>query len=136
MMRLRDNFQVWCGRVLVVSYGLIAIAALFPHGADVETARVVCIELDKIIHFVGFAGLALLTIGATRGSGTFKRGVFVLLAVLFGVGIEALHYYLPYRTFNPVDIFANVCGVGFGVLVALKIERRRARKAERVKQSA
>ena len=41
-----------------------------------------------------------------------------LMVLLFGVGIECLQYVIPYRTFNPVDIVANVVGIGAGMLVA------------------
>lgn len=121
---LRENSRVWCGRTLAICYGLIAVAAVVPHGSKAETVQMVSIGLDKIIHFIGFAVMVLLAIGAASGSSTVRRSVFVLLVVLFGVGIEAVQYYLPYRTFNPVDIFANVCGVGFGVIVALGVRSR------------
>jgi len=42
----------------------------------------------------------------------------VLLFVL-GTGLEILQAYLPYRTFNPKDIAANILGLGAGFLCIL-----------------
>lgn len=114
---LRENPKLWCGWVLVVSYVFIAVAAVIPYGSKAQTVVVASMGLDKILHFVGFGCMAFLALGAGRGLKFWKRAALVLLVVLFGVLIEFIQYYLPYRTFNPIDIFANVCGVVFGVLV-------------------
>ena len=113
----RENSKVWCGRVLVLSYALITIAAVIPYGSATETITIVSIDFDKIIHFAGFAYITLLALGAGRGLLFWKRLSLVLSVVLFGVAIEFAQYYIPYRTFNPVDIFANLCGVLLGILL-------------------
>lgn len=75
------------------------------------------VGLDKILHFLGFACLLLLAFAASKHL-SFWQGVRVAAYVLiYGVAIEFVQYYIPYRTFNPVDIFANLCGVVFGVLI-------------------
>jgi len=109
--------RLWCRRLLVLSVGLISIASVIPHGVDAKTVLIASIGLDKIVHFLGFGCMAFLTLGAGSGLKFWKRAALVLLVVLFGVVIEFVQYYLPYRTFNPVDIFANVCGVVFGSLL-------------------
>jgi len=110
--------RLWCRRLLVLCVGLITIASVIPHGsAATLTVPGVSIDLDKIVHFVGFACLLLLAFAASKHF-SFWRGVRVAAHVLiYGVAIEFVQFYVPYRTFNPVDIFANVCGVVFGVLV-------------------
>ena len=107
----------------------IAIAAVIPYGSKAQTVVVASVGLDKILHFVGFGCMAFLALGAGRGLRFWKRAALVLLVVLFGVLIEFVQYYLTYRTFNPVDIFANVCGVIFGVVVwyALLVNNGRRR---------
>jgi len=59
--------------------------------------------------------MALMALGAGRGLSFRKRTSLVVLVILFGIVIECIQYYIPYRTFNPVDIFANVSGVGIGI---------------------
>ena len=70
-MSLRENIKLlsdksknWWRRVLVVSYVLIAIAAVIPHGAKAQTVEVASIGLDKIFHFMGFACMAVFSFGS------------------------------------------------------------------------
>jgi len=124
---------MWCRRLLVLSVGLITIASVIPHGsAATLTVPVISVDLDKIVHFVGFACLLLLAFAASKHL-SFWRGVRVAAYVLiFGVVIEFVQYYIPYRTFNPLDILANVCGVLFGVLLAT-LFRAKGTEGEKVR---
>jgi len=108
----------WCRRLLVLSLVLITIASVIPQGsAATLTVPIVSVDLDKIVHFLGFACLLLLAFAASKHL-SFWQGVSVAAYVLiYGAAIEFVQYYIPYRTFNPVDIFANLCGVVFGVLI-------------------
>ena len=113
----RENSRTWCRRLLVVSLALITIATVIPHASDTKTVLIASIGLDKIFHFMGFGFMAVFALGAGGNRRNWK-GISLLFLVLgFGVVIEVVQYYLPYRTFNPADIFANVCGAGFGGLV-------------------
>jgi len=107
--------RIWCGRLLVVSLALVTLVSVIPHGSDPQTVVVASIGLDKIFHFMGFGCMALMALGAGRGLSFRKRTSLVVLVILFGIVIECIQYYIPYRTFNPVDIFANVSGVGIGI---------------------
>ena len=123
----RENSRGWCRRLLVFSLALITIVSVIPHGSDAQTVVVASIGLDKIVHFVGFGFMAVFALGAGGNRRNWK-GISLLFLVLgFGVVIEVVQYYLPYRTFNPVDIFANLCGVGFGGLVYKVVSRGRGR---------
>jgi len=103
---------------MVLSVVLITIASVIPHGsAATLTVPFVSVGLDKIVHFLGFACLLLLAFAASKHL-SFWRGVGALVyVVIFGAVIEFVQYYIPYRTFNPVDIFANFGGVVFGALL-------------------
>jgi VanZ family protein len=115
MMRLSENSKVWWGRALVACYILITIAAVVPHGSRAETIMVFSVGLDKLVHFAGFGFMAVAALGAANGLSLWKRGAMVAGVALFGLAIEAGQWFIPYRTFNPVDIVANMCGVAFGV---------------------
>ena len=117
MLRDLEKRRTWCRRLLVFSVGLIIIASVIPQGSHASTATVASVGLDKILHCVAFAGVIFLAIGGRRNP-TLLYGVYAILAVLaFGVAIEFAQYYIPYRSYNPVDILADAFGVLFGVLV-------------------
>jgi glycopeptide antibiotics resistance protein len=46
-----------------------------------------------------------------------NKGIWFLLGFLFALGIEAVQYYLPYRSFNWYDMIFNVFGLVLGYLV-------------------
>jgi len=121
--------RIWCRRLLVLSVGLITIASVIPYGsAATLTVPVVSVNLDKILHFLGFACLLLLAFAASKHL-SFWQGVRVVVYVLiYGATIEFVQYYIPYRTFNPVDIFANLCGVVFGVLLWIFLGAQSAKR--------
>ena len=112
----------------MASYVLIAIAAVVPYGSKVQSVSVACIGLDKIVHFIGFACMAVFSLGAGRGSSCWKRIFLVFMVLVFGVFIEFIQYYLSYRTFNPIDILANSTGVVFGFLVWILITQSGKRR--------
>ena len=117
---------LWCRRLLLLSVGFITIASVIPYGSAASTVSVVSVSLDKIVHFLGFAGVLLLAFAAGEDF-SFWRGVSVVAYVMvFGAAIEFVQYCIPYRTFNPVDILANVCGVLFGVLLWNLVRKRKA----------
>ena len=103
--------------MLVVSFIGVLVAAVVPYGARANSVDVLSIGLDKILHFLGFGVMTLLAIVAGRELVKWKRFLLLAFLPLFGIVIEALQYYLPYRTFNPLDILANVCGVLCGIVV-------------------
>ena len=121
----------WYRRLLVFSVGLIAIVSVIPHGSEGQTALFASIGLDKIAHFIGFACLSVLAFGTCKQL-SFWPGVRVAAYVLiFGIAIEFIQYYIPYRTFNPVDIFANLSGVVFGVFLWVLLIAHGAKGMER-----
>lgn len=128
----RENPKAWCRWLLVLSVGLITIASVIPHGsAATLTVPVVSVDLDKIVHFLGFACLLLLAFAASKHL-SFWQGVRALVyVVMFGAVIEIVQYFIPYRTFNPVDIFANLCGVVFGALLWVLFIAQRAKREAR-----
>ena len=47
--------------------------------------------------------------------------LFFLL--LYSTALEYLQYFIPYRTFNIMDIIANVCGLALWLAAALFLRR-------------
>jgi VanZ family protein len=111
----RENSKVWWRRALWGCFVLFTLAAVVPYGFRAETVMVFSVGLDKLVHFAGFGFMAIAALGASQGLSLRKRGAMIAGVCLFGVLIEAGQLFCPYRTFNPVDIVANMCGVAFGV---------------------
>ena len=88
-----------------------------PYGSAASTVSVVSVGLDKVLHFMGFACVILFTFGAGKEFSFWYGMRAVTYVLIFSAHIEFVKYYIPYRTFNPVDIIANLFGILFGVLL-------------------
>ena len=70
-------------------------------------------------HFWGYLIAAVLSWIAFRNHNAWVISIIGLLLFVLGTGLEILQAYLPYRTFNPKDIAANILGLGAGFLCIL-----------------
>jgi len=111
----RENPKRWCGRALAACFVLFTAAAVVPYGARAETIVVFSVGLDKWIHFAGFGFMAVAAMGRTVDLSWWRKGTTVAGVALFGLAIETVQFFIPYRTFNPLDIVANLCGTAAGV---------------------
>jgi len=125
MQEFKDlRIQLWCKRSLLLSIVAILIASVVPLGSGASTKTVYSVGFDKILHCLAFGWIAVLSFAAVRTLG-LRTGVYAVACVMvFGVAIELVQYPIPYRTFNPVDIFANTCGVILGALLWIPISFR------------
>ncbi len=64
---------------------------------------------DKVNHIAAFAVLALLADLSFPRHGFWLPKALLLLA--YGLGIEVIQYFLPYRTFSLLDLLADAAGV-------------------------
>ncbi|VBB43678.1 VanZ like family protein (modular protein) [uncultured Desulfatiglans sp.] len=129
-----EKSRSWCRWGLVIACVVFTVVAAVPYGRDAHSVVVLSVGLDKIVHLLGFAFLAVLAIGAGKGLLLWKRVGLVLLVLGFGAGIEWMQSYLPYRTFNPVDIVANSIGVAIGAVVGAAALQNGRRSVERASQ--
>ena len=70
---------------------------------------------DKVAHFAAFFVLSFLFLLAYRFSNPILTSLLFLS--LFGLGIEVIQYFLPYRSFNLFDFVADILGVLFGAVL-------------------
>lgn len=76
---------------------------------------------DKIIHFFIYFIFALLVIrAATSKKRTFSGPFVFILLFFFGLLIEGIQYFLPFRSFEVFDLVFNSGGV-LGALLAHKL---------------
>jgi VanZ family protein len=77
---------------------------------------------DKVLHASAFLALAGLIDFSFPGA-PFGRGkVFALLA--YGLAIEVVQHFIPYRTFSLLDWMADAVGISVYVAVATPILKR------------
>ncbi|GAA5949487.1 hypothetical protein JCM21900_000236 [Sporobolomyces salmonicolor] len=95
---------------------------------------------DKVLHFVCF-GLATSLFYAIWVVEEHARRVWfwrwwnelaalVVCVLVGGIGSEFVQALLPYKTFQPGDILANLLGSSLGILVSHHISRESRRSAE------
>ncbi len=72
---------------------------------------------DKLLHASGFAAMAFLSHLAYP----HLRFIWlVLLLAAFGLAIEVVQFYLPYRHFSLWDFTADILGIGMYFLILAK----------------
>ena len=78
-------------------------------------------RLDYFIHFCSFLiFIPLCFLDIKRGDSIFsKKPVLKYLLIVGGSAIlfEFIHYFLPYRTFNPMDLISNLTGAIIGTII-------------------
>ncbi|MFH1829351.1 MAG: VanZ family protein [Pseudomonadota bacterium] len=84
--------------------------------------------MDKLLHFVAYAGLGFLCAWALRFSITasWRSIIFVAvcIATLYGIFNEIVQMYIPTRSTEFLDALANAAGALVGALFAMYISRR------------
>lgn len=71
------------------------------------------------MHFIAYFLGSLLCYYSFRLKGTVFLLLSSFLVFLYGIALEIVQFYLPYRTFNPRDITANAFGIILFVLVGI-----------------
>jgi len=120
---------------------IVAITALsvMPYSKKGMVVSLKLTESGMVLHFIAyFAGSALLywvfrkgpQIAPVRSSGptgqaqitVIKKDTLFSILIpsftifMFSVALEIVQLYLPYRTFNPIDIAANASGILFFII--------------------
>ena len=74
--------------------------------------------MDKLIHFFAFFILSVATLFAFQVTRIFQC---ILLIICFGICIEVIQYFIPYRSFEILDIIADIIGALIGFKALKKI---------------
>ena len=102
--------------LLIVSYLSIVPAAAIPNIAALDFLS------DKLIHALIF--LFLSFVGLKCHFNISK--IFLLTTIFsFGLTIEVIHYYHPYRFFEIADLIANLIGILAALLIFNKKNHKR-----------
>ena len=95
--------------ILVISVPIITILSI--HEVNLESSTNF---LDKALHFLCFTYLTLIT----WLSRILAKDLHVYVIVLaYGILIEIVQRFLPYRSFEYLDIFADSVGIIAGLII-------------------
>ena len=92
-------------RIFFSTTAIIFILAIVPNdGIDLDVDYA-----DKIKHIFAFFTLSFLLNKATSTVGHRVRNIFILLS--FGILIEVVQMFLPYRESSVADVYADLTGI-------------------------
>lgn len=101
------------------------MAYLYPVNTEetINRSYVLSIRGDYWLHALLFFPLPLLVCTAARNA----KECFLLtvLCLCIAVAAEGIHYLIPYRSFNPFDMLANVTGIAFSAVFLVLLRRIR-----------
>jgi len=99
---------------VIALYTLIFVLAIIPP----SEGQIGLPYMDKIIHFLAFFILSVATLYAFQVTRIFHC---VILIICFGICIEVIQFFIPYRSFEILDIIADIIGALIGFKVLKKI---------------
>jgi VanZ family protein len=70
------------------------------------------LPIDKIVHFVLYGVTAVMLYRILRTRRSAKRSVLysIVVSAFYGVLLEVIQFFLPYRSFSTGDMVANTLG--------------------------
>ena len=85
--------------------------------------------LDKVVHFILFFIQSILITNTLYEYSDRNNRIILILSIilllLFGLIIEIQQIYLPYRTFQIMDLIANLLGVLSGSFVVIYFRKNK-----------
>ena len=95
-----------------------------------SSRQIIYMRADYLLHLLIFMSLMILVwlyLNKENITGSTRLNYALLwfaAVTLFAAFAEGIHYFLPYRSFNPVDLLLNVTGVILGSFIFLWQPRR------------
>lgn len=98
---------------------LVFVISIYPFDNSINTGN------DKINHIAAYAIYSILFLNAFG-----EKNIIMLLltGLAYGTSIEFIQYFLPYRSFELLDIAANTAGLFTGALLTTGVQFFKKRK--------
>ncbi len=118
-MKIFKNKSIWTAAFYFWLIGIYILTSMtFSEGIQKETDN--GFRTDYLEHFLLFVILPVLYFFA-EGAGLkklFNDNYYILLiGLLFAVLTEIQQYYIPGRSFNPIDLILNITGFISGIYI-------------------
>ncbi len=121
-------FIVWIVAITALSvmpYSKNGTVSLKLTGSGMILHFIAYFAASALIYWVFIKGPQIAQITVIKKDTLFSILIPSFTIFMFSVALEIVQFYLPYRTFNPMDIAANASGVAFFVLAWTVFWRRR-----------
>ena len=106
--------RLFSRRTIVIFSILILVFSVVP----LKSSAIAIPFLDKILHGLSYALLSFIAVNTLHlRKQPRARFLSFLYVFSFGIFIEALQFFIPYRSFDTADIFSNFLGSFLGVLL-------------------
>ena len=99
--------------VFFVSVFIVFILSVINAGS-IPTFNNFSFDVDKIVHAIVYFTLTILGL---LSKFNISKLTLSLLIFFFGLFIEIIHFFVPYRLFEYFDLLANLIGVTIAQLV-------------------
>jgi VanZ family protein len=117
-MKKATRMLLMLGARLVLAFCVIVIS----YEATVESSlNLQVIESDKVLHFLAFYCLTFLADFAFPGTAFGYRKIVPLL--IYGILIEVVQSWLPFRSSSVWDLLADLAGIGAYILSVPMLKR-------------
>ncbi len=122
---MRKNRLFW---ILLTAIVLLNVIPLGNDTSKTLSGKSFGLRLDYLIHltaFLGFGGVYIY--GMKSGRRTFENQEWlksILIILPAAAGVELIQHLLPYRSFNPLDLLANLAGALLSALVIGLVGKR------------
>ncbi|MBK9284934.1 MAG: VanZ family protein [Sphingobacteriaceae bacterium] len=100
---------------IVIYLSFILILYISPNNvfSIINNSNILGLRIDYILHVIFLIPLPLLIYKYTA----LKSSQVIVITLLISFSIEFIHILLPYRSFNKLDVLANLFGSLFGIIV-------------------
>ena len=78
-------------------------------------------NIDKVMHFVAYSGLAILSMIVFRK--VSSRILGLTAGICLGIALEFVQAQVPGRYVSVLDALANAIGIGAGAIIFLKFQQ-------------
>ena len=126
-------FIVWIVAITALSvmpYSKNGTVSLKLTGSGMILHFIAYFAASALIYWVFIKGPQIAQITVIKKDTLFSILIPSFTIFMFSVVLETAQYYLPYRTFNPIDIAANASGRLFFVLIWISLWKRGMRRWE------
>jgi glycopeptide antibiotics resistance protein len=108
--------------ILALSWLIIISIAMLTPGNKLPDANYFDLQ-DKFIHFLCFSGLSFLWcgVGIKKSELPLGKNRLILFGLAAGIGLEYAQRFIPFRTFDFMDMIVNEIGGILGLLGYFKI---------------